>query len=71
MCRKREAGYEIHFQAYEVKEDEAVAVNFKKALEKMGIEAKLVSTLGGADNHQFFANGIKGFVLPCKLHALS
>ncbi len=56
---------EIHFKAYEVGEEEAVSQNFLKALEEIGIKGELVSTLGGADNHQFVANGIRGLVVTC------
>ena len=56
---------EIHLIAYERNEDEEVVKNFRTAAKKTGIEPKLISTMGGADNHQFNKNGIKGIVLSC------
>ena len=56
---------EIHLIAYERNEDEEVVKNFRTAATKAGIEPKLISTMGGADNHQFNKNGIKGIVLSC------
>ena len=56
---------EIHLIAYERNEDEEVVKNFRTAAKKIGKEPKLISTMGGADNHQFNKNGIKGIVLSC------
>ena len=56
---------EIHLIAYERKEEEEVVKNFLSAAKKIGTEPKLISTMGGADNHQFNKNGIKGIVLSC------
>ena len=56
---------EIHLIAYERNEDEEVVKNFRTAAKKTGIEPKLISTMGGADNHQINKNGIKGIVLSC------
>jgi len=57
--------YTIHLVAYEVEKAESVVLDFEKACEALEIEPKLVSTLGGADNHKFNLNGIKGLVLSC------
>ena len=56
---------EIHLIAYERKEEEEVVKNFLLAAKAVGIEPQLISTMGGADNHQFNKNGIKGIVLSC------
>lgn len=56
---------EIHLTAYERNEEEEVVKRFKKAAETIGLKPSLISTMGGADNHQFNKNGIKGIVLAC------
>ena len=38
---------------------------FVKACNELNLSGNIKSTLGGADNHQFNANGIKGLVLSC------
>ena len=38
---------------------------FLKACEELGLKGELKPTFGGADNHQFNANGIEGIVLSC------
>lgn len=57
--------YDIHLKAYELDENEELVKRFDKAIGKLGIKAKHIKTLGGADNHQFNANGIKGIVVSC------
>ena len=56
---------EIHLTAYERNEEEEVVKRFKKAAETIGLKPSLISTMGGADNHQFNKNGINGIVLAC------
>ena len=60
-----EFDYDIHIIAYKVLEDENVVTRFRKACEKIGVEPKLSSTLGGSDNNQFNVNGISGIVVAC------
>ena len=55
----------IQLKAYEVNENEQVVKRFDKAINELRIEPHHISTLGGADNHQFNANGIKGIVVSC------
>jgi len=62
---KVDFSYEIHFKAYEVDEDEAVIRRFKEGCVHLGINPIVTQTLGGADNHQFNAHGIKGIVVSC------
>ncbi len=57
----------VHFKAYEVGENAPVAKDFLRACEKCGTKGNLVSTLGGADNHQFNAHGIEGLVIACAM----
>ncbi len=57
--------FEIHLEAYDVSKDETVVRTFERASENIGIEPQLETTLGGADNHQFNKNNIKGLVLSC------
>ena len=57
--------YDIHLKAYEIDENEQVLKRFDRAVNELGIEPKHISTYGGADNHQFNANGIKGIVVSC------
>ena len=56
---------EIHLTAYERNEEEEVVKRFKKAAESIGLKPSLVSTMGGADNHQLNKNGINGIELAC------
>ena len=38
---------------------------YEDACQQIGVGTKLDKTLGGADNHQFNANGINGIVVAC------
>jgi tripeptide aminopeptidase len=60
-----EATYELHLTAYEVNENSPVVIRFREACEALGLKGELKPTFGGADNHQFNANGIEGIVLSC------
>lgn len=65
--------YTIHIKAYEIESEESVVTRFQDACESIGISGKLTSTLGGSDNNQFNANGIRGIVVACgmeKSHTL-
>ena len=60
-----ESTYELHLTAYEVNENSPVVTRFREACEALGLKGELKPTFGGADNHQFNANGIEGIVLSC------
>ena len=60
-----EADYTVHIKAYEVDKNETLVKRFVKACNELNLSGNIKSTLGGADNHQFNANGIKGLVLSC------
>lgn len=60
-----EADYTVHIKAYEVDKNEPLVKRFVKACNELELSGNIKSTLGGADNHQFNANGIKGLVLSC------
>ena len=60
-----ESTYELHLTAYEVNEKSPVVTRFREACEALGLKGELKPTFGGADNHQFNANGIEGIVLSC------
>lgn len=55
----------IHIKAYEIEPEESVVKRFQDVCESIGINGKLTSTLGGSDNNQFNANGIRGIVVAC------
>ena len=57
--------YEIHLTAYERNKEEQVVKRFENATKRIGLTPSLISTMGGADNHQFNKNGINGIVLSC------
>ena len=60
-----EADFTIHIKAYEVNEEDSTVKRFVKVCNELNLPGNLKSTLGGADCHQFNANGIKGIVLSC------
>lgn len=60
---------EVKIKAYDTPLDSQVVTRFKQACSQLGIEANLVTTLGGSDQNNFAQYaGIQGIVLACSMH---
>lgn len=54
---------EKEFDAYRVREENAVAQTFREAAESLGLTVQFADTFGGSDNNNFQSHGIDGIVL--------
>ncbi|MGN0316551.1 MAG: M20/M25/M40 family metallo-hydrolase [Lachnospira sp.] len=55
-------------KAYEIPLSSGIVADYRKACEKLGIEAELTKTFGGSDNNVFAQNGIEGLVIATSMN---
>lgn len=58
----------VDIKAYETNTDSAVVREYKEAVQKAGIEARLLKTFGGSDNNVLAEYGIEGMVIANSMH---
>ena len=58
----------VDIKAYETNADSAVVREYKEAVQKAGLEARLLKTFGGSDNNVLAEYGIEGLVIANSMH---